>query len=130
LLLGSTALAAASALGSATSIQPAQAQQAARQKPNILFIMGDDVGWFNIGAYHQGFERTPSVHGETLNNSGGGYLNDFLAREFWRFVQVQEKVTDLARTAIEFPPMQAPASFNLSAVKEKIDAAMKTHEGQ
>ena len=23
-------------------------------KPNILFIMGDDIGWFNIGAYHQG----------------------------------------------------------------------------
>src|SRR5262245_41834855 len=24
------------------------------KKPNIVFIMGDDVGWFNIGAYHQG----------------------------------------------------------------------------
>src|SRR5262245_33992120 len=22
------------------------------KKPNILFIMGDDIGWFNIGAYH------------------------------------------------------------------------------
>ncbi len=28
--------------------------QAEGKKPNILFIMGDDVGWFNIGAYHQG----------------------------------------------------------------------------
>jgi hypothetical protein len=28
--------------------------QAADKKPNILFIMGDDVGWFNIGAYHRG----------------------------------------------------------------------------
>ena len=36
----------------------------------------------------------------------------------------------LAQTAIEFPPMQSPASFNLAAVKEKIDAAMKSHEGQ
>ena len=26
--------------------------QAADRKPNILFIVGDDVGWFNIGAYH------------------------------------------------------------------------------
>jgi len=26
--------------------------------------------------------------------------------------------------------MQAPASFILSALKEKIDAAMKTHEGR
>ena len=26
----------------------------AAQKPNIVFIMGDDIGWFNIGAYHRG----------------------------------------------------------------------------
>ena len=76
------------------------------------------------------FERTPSVHGETLNNLGGGYMNDFMAREFWRFTLVQQKVAELAQTAIEFPPMQSPASFNLQAVKEKIDAAMKSHEGQ
>jgi hypothetical protein len=25
---------------------------AQQQRPNILVIMGDDVGWFNIGAYH------------------------------------------------------------------------------
>jgi arylsulfatase len=33
------------------------------QKPNILFIMGDDIGWFNIGAYHQGImaSRTPNL---------------------------------------------------------------------
>jgi hypothetical protein len=44
-LLGGTALAAASALSTATSMQPAQAQVASSaQKPNILFIMGDDVG--------------------------------------------------------------------------------------
>ncbi len=76
------------------------------------------------------FERTPSVRGETLNDLGGGYMNDFLAREFWRFVQVQQYVAALAETAINYPPMQAPASFNLAAVKEKIDAAMKSHEGQ
>src|SRR4051812_19805598 len=33
------------------------------RKPNILFIMGDDVGWFNIGAYHQGIMsgKTPNL---------------------------------------------------------------------
>jgi arylsulfatase len=76
------------------------------------------------------FERTPSVRGETLNDMGGGYMNDFMAREFWRFVMVQQRVAELAQTAIEYPPMQSPASFNLAAVKEKIDAAMKSHEGQ
>jgi arylsulfatase len=36
---------------------------AAVHKPNILFIMADDVGWFNIGAYHQGMmaSRTPNI---------------------------------------------------------------------
>ena len=31
---------------------PASGQQG--QKPNILFIMGDDIGMWNIGAYHRG----------------------------------------------------------------------------
>ena len=65
------------------------------------------------------FERTPSVRGESLNDQGAGYVNDFLAREFWRFVEVQQRVAALAQTAVEFPPMQAPASFNLAAVKAK-----------
>ena len=47
---------------------PRVAQASARiaatgKKPNILFIMGDDVGWFNIGAYHQGIMsgKTPNL---------------------------------------------------------------------
>ena len=66
MLLAGTTLAAASALSSAASVQTAvaQAQQAAPgAKPNILVIMGDDVGWFNIGAYHQGIMsgKTPNL---------------------------------------------------------------------
>ena len=76
------------------------------------------------------FERTPSIRGESLNNAGGGYMNDFMAREFWRFVVVQELVTKLAQTAIDYPPMQAPASFNLEAVKQEINEKIKGHEGQ
>jgi len=76
------------------------------------------------------FERTPSIRGENLNDSGGGYMIDFYAREFWRFVLVQKAVFQLAQTAIGYPPMQAPASFNLDAVKEQIQEMMKHHEGQ
>jgi arylsulfatase len=76
------------------------------------------------------FERTPSIRGENPNELGGGYMNDFYAREFWRFVMVQKAVADLASTAIEFPPMQAPASFNLSAVKAKIDEVINAQKGQ
>src|SRR5260370_6281231 len=37
--------------------------QAADNKPNILFIMGDDIGMWNIGAYHRGMMagRTPNL---------------------------------------------------------------------
>ena len=54
------------------------------------------------------FERTPIIRGESMNDMGGGYMNDFYAREFWRFVLVQKEVGRLAMTAIEYPPMQDP----------------------
>jgi arylsulfatase len=76
------------------------------------------------------FERFPMVAGETALTGAFGYGNDFYAREFWRFVLVQEYVGKLAMTAIDYPPMQAPASFNLDAVKQKIDQTMRDHEGQ
>ncbi|NEU09627.1 arylsulfatase [Flavihumibacter sp. R14] len=35
----------------------------ANQKPNILFIMADDIGWFNVSAYNMGMMgyRTPNI---------------------------------------------------------------------
>src|SRR5262249_42902676 len=52
---GMLALAGALALTATTAL--------AQPKPNILVIMGDDVGWFNIGAYHQGIMsgKTPNL---------------------------------------------------------------------
>jgi len=76
------------------------------------------------------FERTPSTRGQSPNDSAFGYGNDFFAREFWRFVLVQQYVGKLAATAIDYPPMQDPASFNLEAVKQKIQEMQRAHEGQ
>ncbi|MGG5817289.1 arylsulfatase [Falsiroseomonas sp. HW251] len=76
------------------------------------------------------FERTPSIRGETLNTGAGGYVNDFYAREFWRFVEVQNYVGRLAETAIQFPPMQAPASFNLEQVKQRVEEMIRHQRGQ
>jgi arylsulfatase len=39
-------------------------------------------------------------------------------------------VLQLGETAINYPPMQDPASFNLSAVKAKIEAAIKERQSQ
>jgi arylsulfatase len=66
-LLAGTTLAATGALTAAAPIQMAQAQQSpaasAGQRPNILFIMGDDIGWFNVSAYNMGIMgyRTPNI---------------------------------------------------------------------
>jgi len=67
------------------------------------------------------FERT----GWPENGVKNGSLQyfDWFRFEFWRFVFVQEVVAKVAMTAVEFPPMQKGASFNLDAVKAKIEAA-------
>ena len=56
------------AVAVSTVTLPAHAQQvspppASAKKPNIIVIMGDDIGWFNLGAYHQGVMsgRTPNL---------------------------------------------------------------------
>ena len=51
-----------SLLAALVASMPAAAQQQQR-RPNILVIMGDDVGWFNVGAYHQGIMsgKTPNL---------------------------------------------------------------------
>ncbi|MCP3406401.1 arylsulfatase [Bradyrhizobium sp. CCGB01] len=70
LLLGTSMLAAAAAMSSAAFPQdqraaPATAQPAvpSGRQPNILFIMGDDIGWFNVSAYNMGIMgyRTPNI---------------------------------------------------------------------
>jgi arylsulfatase len=67
------------------------------------------------------FERTPVTN---LLEGAPGYMDNFMAREFWRFVYVQQKVGELATTAVDFPPMQKGASFNLQAVKQQIEEAV------
>ena len=66
ILLGGTTLAAAAVGGTAPiKVAQAQAQPAAPsgQRPNILVIFGDDVGYWNISAYNQGMMgfKTPNI---------------------------------------------------------------------
>ncbi len=67
MLVGSTTLAAASALGASapTRVAQAQAQPAvpSGRRPNILVIFGDDIGQSNISAYTFGLMgyRTPNI---------------------------------------------------------------------
>ncbi|HEY3675080.1 MAG TPA: arylsulfatase [Candidatus Tumulicola sp.] len=67
---------------------------------------------------------------ERTGVSGSLAYYNWFAYQFWRFVLVQEVVGMLAQTAMEFPPMQEGASFNLEAVKAQIEKAMASHTGQ
>jgi arylsulfatase len=69
------------------------------------------------------FERT-GWPGNGTKDGAQEYFSWF-QYEFWRFVFVQQQVAKLAMTAIEFPPMQKGASFNLDAVKAKIAESMQ-----
>jgi arylsulfatase A-like enzyme len=86
------------------------------------------VDWPSIYNIRQDpFERTPVL---SLAQGAPASFNEFTGREIWRFVGVQQVVTKLGDTAVEFPPMQSPASFNLTAVKEKIQATIRAHQGR
>lgn len=39
-------------------------------KPNIIVIMGDDIGWFNIGVYNQGIMATKTPNLDKLASQG------------------------------------------------------------
>ena len=83
ILLSGTALAAASAIGTVSPAQVAQAQEQtppapSGKQPNILVIMGDDVGWFNIGAYHQGIMSGKTPNLDKLA-AGGMRFTDYYA---------------------------------------------------
>src|SRR5271165_7331062 len=57
---------------------PAAAQTP--QKPNILFIMGDDIGWMQVGLYHEGIGlgETPNI--DRIGREGAKFM-DYLAMQ-------------------------------------------------
>src|SRR5271170_2718178 len=86
-LVGGVALLLIIALISAMMERPARA---ADRKPNILFIMSDDVGWMDLGSYGGGADRgapTPNL--------------DRLAAEGMRFTQYYAQPTcSLGRVSV------------------------------
>ena len=62
------------ALGAlAAAALPAAADEP--KKPNILFIMGDDIGWMQVGVYHRGLSlgETPNI--DRIAQEGGQFMD-------------------------------------------------------
>jgi len=85
------------------AVRSAGVRQAQAGRPNIVFIMGDDIGWFNIGAYHQGVMagRTPNL--------------DRLASEGMRFTDYYAEASCTAGRA-NFITGQLPIRTGLTTV--------------
>ncbi len=80
-----------------------ESKAADAKKPNIIYIMGDDIGWFNIGAYNQGIMagRTPNL--------------DKLAAEGMRFTDYYAEASCTAGRA-NFITGQLPIRTGLTTV--------------
>lgn len=63
------------------------------------------------------FERTGMSDGK----GGSLAFYNWFINEFWRFIFVQQEVAKTAQSFIDYPPMQAGASFNLSALKAELE---------
>ena len=86
-------------------------------QPNGWFGETVSMGWPVITNLRlDPFERAGMPDGD---QGSIAYYNYFVT-EFWRFVESQQQVEELAQSFIDYPPMQDSASFNLDSVKKKI----------
>jgi arylsulfatase len=121
-------------------------------KRNEIFYFAESVlGAVRIGDYKYRFVDQPSgwfggtrtLDWPILSNlrldpferaanptSGSMNYSNWATYEIWRFVFVQQVVGELARTFVDFPPMQPPASFNLEAIKRQVLKAIQARQGQ
>jgi arylsulfatase len=69
------------------------------------------------------FERTlPANMDETP-----AALQDFYMHEFWRITYVQQLLVPFAKTFVDYPPQQAPASFNIDAIVNQVKEQIAEH---
>src|SRR5208337_4289927 len=71
--------AALAALATASAL-PTSSAMAQDQKPNVMFIMGDDIGWMQPSIYHRGLMvgETPNI--DRIGHEGAMFM-DYLAMQ-------------------------------------------------
>jgi arylsulfatase len=60
--------------------------------------------------------------------SGSLAFYDWFWLEIWRFQFVLQEIEKLAKTFIEFPPMQKGANISMEAIKLQIEKARAGHD--
>ena len=69
-----TSLVAGAALCASVSAVATQSALAEDKKPNIVFIMGDDIGWMQPSIYHEGLMvgETPNI--DRIGHEGAKFM--------------------------------------------------------
>jgi arylsulfatase A-like enzyme len=73
-------IAAVLAIGSRAHARPAHAAGTAKNHPNILFIMGDDIGWMQPSIYHRGLMVGDTPNIDRIGHEGGMFV-DYVAMQ-------------------------------------------------
>jgi len=85
---------------------PTSAQQ--QEKPNILFIMADNVGWLNVGIYHQGLMSSETPNIDRIGQEGLRFI-DYYGMESSTFGR-NAFVTGMYAQRTGMPVLQLPGS--------------------
>ena len=110
-----------------------QTELAAARIDDMKYVLLDQPGGWVGSTVKNNFPRIYNLRLDPFERMGFDPNESFMSFEhfygqnFWRLVFLQQEVGKLAKTAIEYPPMQASASFNLDAVKKKVQAAAAGH---
>ena len=90
-------------------------------------FLDQPTGWFG-GTIKPNWPILTNLRLDPFERSGWtGSINyyNWFAYEFWRFVYVQQILAKEAQSFLDYPPMQAGASFNLSALKADLEKRME-----
>ena len=114
-----TCFKAALALGSALLGLAPSAHAQDQQKPNILFIMGDDIGWMQPSIYHRGLMvgETPNI--DRIGQEGREFTRLLRRAELHR--RAQRLLHRHASAAHRHDPAAAPGQPVLSAARHAGD---------
>jgi hypothetical protein len=95
-------------------------------KPNILFIMSDDIGWFNISCNNNGIMgyRIPKLFDLRADPFERGEeafkYNDWFVEHVPMQYAAQAIVHEWLESFKEFPPRAKAASFTIDQIVEKL----------
>jgi arylsulfatase A-like enzyme len=110
-----------------------QTELAAARIDDMKYVLLDQPGGWVGSTVKNNFPRIYNLRLDPFERMGFDPNESFMSFEhfygqnFWRLVFLQQEVAKLAKTAIEYPPMQESASFNLDAVKKKVQEAAAGH---